>query len=179
MRWNDCVFVRVGIICLFGFGCRLAWQAGVDAERVMVSDFFALEHHVLIKSATDLFLDNECAAHRPLWSQPASASIGRGGRGQAGGLCAALLDCRRSWYSAHGTAADVLFTGVPVLALAREYPALRPPPTPSPRNPTPDRPSPAPLCAPLRYGTQDDGLARGRLPEHGGPGAHFQRAQHR
>ena len=59
MRWNDCVFVRVGIICLFG--CRLAWQAGVDAERVMVSDFFALEHHVLIKSATDLFLDNECA----------------------------------------------------------------------------------------------------------------------
>jgi hypothetical protein len=31
----------------------------------MVSDFFALEHHVLIKSATDLFLDNECAAHRP------------------------------------------------------------------------------------------------------------------
>jgi hypothetical protein len=60
-----------------------------------------------------------------------------------------LCCCRRSWYSAHGTAADVLFTGVPVLALAREYPALPPPPTPSPRNPSPYRPPPAPR-APLK-----------------------------
>jgi hypothetical protein len=60
------------------FVCRWGWQAGVDAERVMVSDFFALEHHVLIKSATDLFLDNECArriGHVGHW--PASASLGR------------------------------------------------------------------------------------------------------